>query len=77
METNPKNLIEVYTSLRVIQSMIKSQGLEAALEYVQAYLNKISAANPRLKICVDMAIDKIDLAALYRTATKDSERRDH
>jgi len=66
-----ENTVAVYTILKILLEMKKRLGLEAMLEYIEAYRTIIEKANPSLQAAVDQALGLISVDKLYKDITSD------
>lgn len=60
--------IAVYTKLSILIKMRQELGLEAMLEYLDAYVHSIEASNPELKRAVTKALTLISVRRIYTQA---------
>ena len=54
----------VYTTLKTIQMIRDSQGLEKALEFLDAYVRRVEAINPEIRAYVQEALTERAISAL-------------
>ena len=66
---SPDNIIAVYTTLVLLRRMRRQLGMEAMLEYMDAYLTMIEKTNPRLRKVVALILSSMNLDAMYKEAT--------
>ncbi|MCA9394885.1 MAG: hypothetical protein KC900_11825 [Candidatus Omnitrophica bacterium] len=60
--------IAVYTQLSILLRMRRELGLEAMLQYLEAYVQIVQRANPELKQAVDQALSMMSTKRIYRQA---------
>ncbi len=60
--------IAVYTQLSILLKMRQELGLEAMLEYLDAYIRIIEQNNPELKRAVEKALALVSVRRMYRQA---------
>lgn len=60
--------IAVYTQLSILLKMRQELGLEAMLQYLEAYVRIIARGNPELKRAVDKALTLMSTKRIYRQA---------
>ena len=65
------NIIAVYTILCILLKMRRTLGLEAMLDYVQAYQSIIESSNPDLKSAVKRAVQMVNVKKIYNDAVKE------
>ena len=62
---SPTNLIALYTFLSVLLKIKQQLGLEAMLEYAEAYRRLLESHNPKMKDAVRQALEFIDVNKIY------------
>lgn len=60
--------IAVYTQLVILLRMRHELGLEAMLEYLDAYVGMVQCSNPELRRAVDKALSVMSVRQIYRRA---------
>ena len=60
--------VETFTVLSILRRMKETLGLEAMLEYLDIYLNDIEQNNPRIKMAVEQALARFNVAKIYKEA---------
>jgi len=70
---NPQNLIIIYTSFRILDTMRRQLGLEAMLEYIDKYLALIDKDNPPLQAAVSQALKLMKVERLYRDTVRTND----
>ena len=71
---SPANLVSIYTTLRILQTMRSQLGLEAMLEYIGKYILLVERDNPQLKLAVTQALKLMSVEKMYRDAAGDDEK---
>ncbi|MFP4473896.1 MAG: hypothetical protein ACLFPX_08570 [Candidatus Omnitrophota bacterium] len=68
-----RNFVPIYTALRIFDRMRRQLGLEAALEYLDAYLRMIDRSHPLIKRTVTQVLEVMDVERMYTQAVLDKD----
>lgn len=64
----PRNVVAIYTVMHILLRMRRELGMEAMLEYMEAYLECIEKDNPKFRKTVKMVLSLMDLEKMYQDA---------
>ena len=70
---NSNQMVAVYTVLILLRKMKGELGLEAMLEYMNAYLEVIEKYNPKLGRVVSKAVSLMSMEKMYARAVSKNE----
>ncbi len=68
--------IETYSMLSILKKMKETLGLETMLEYLDVYLRNIDQNNPKLKMAVEEALKRFNVAKIYEEARTWEQKRE-
>jgi hypothetical protein len=71
-----RNYAVIYTSLCLLQNIKRKLGLEAMLEFQEAYIKKLENINPEFKGAFGRAMELVKIEDLYEGTVCDEKDKD-